>query len=129
VTSDIYRATISREDPWWVAIVEGIGATESKTVADLEDMVRDLIVVMCDLDDPDFNITWDYDLPAEAAEALKDYQRSRRERKAAECRYNADAERAALALGRASLSSREAAQLMGLSYQRVQQLRSRKAGC
>lgn len=101
--------------------------TESKTVADLEEVVRDLIVVMRDLDEPDFGITWDYDLPAEAAEALKDYQRSKSERKAAECRYNQDAERAALALGRAKLSSREAAQLMGLSYQRVQQLRN-KAG-
>jgi len=127
VTSDNYRATISREDPWWVATVDGVGVTESKTIADLEDTVRDLIVVIRDLDEPDFEIIWDYDLPAEAAEALKDYQRSRSEHKVAECRYNKNAERAAVALGRAKLSSREAAQLMGLSYQRVQQLRN-KAG-
>ena len=125
MTSDNYRATISREDPWWVATVDEVGVTESKTIADLEDMVRDLIMVMRDLDGPDFEITWDYDLPAEAADALKDYQRSRSEHRIAECKYNQDAERAALALGRAQLSSREAAQLMGLSYQRVQQLRNK----
>jgi hypothetical protein len=129
VNSGTYRATISREDPWWVATVEGVGATESKTIADLEDMVTDLIVVMRDLDKPDFNVIWDYDLPDEAAGALKDYQRSRREHKAAERRYNEDAARAAIALDHANLSSREAAQLMGLSHQRVQQLRSRKASC
>ena len=26
MTRDSYRVTISREDPWWVAVVEGVGA-------------------------------------------------------------------------------------------------------
>jgi hypothetical protein len=126
---DTYRATVTREDPWWVAVVQGVGATESKRIAELEDMVRDLIVVMRDLDTPDFNVIWEYDLPDEAAEALKDYQRSRREHEVAEQRYNQDAERAAKALDRAKVSTREAAQLMGISHQRVQQLRRKKADC
>ena len=128
MSRETYRATISREDPWWVAVVDGVGATESKTIADLEDMISDLIIVMRDLDRPDFNVIYDYDLPAEAAEALKDYRQSRREHKAAERRYLQDAARAAKALDAAQVSSRQAAQLMGLSHQRVQQLR-RKAGC
>jgi|CZKW01.1.fsa_nt_gi hypothetical protein len=33
-------------------------------------MVADLIVTMSDLDEPDFNVIWDYDLPDEAAAAL-----------------------------------------------------------
>jgi hypothetical protein len=122
---DTYRVTISREEPWWVAVIDGVGATEAKKIAELEDMVRDLIMVMRDLDKPDFDLAWDYDLPAEAAEALKDYLRSRQEREAAESRYLADAERAAKALDAANVSTREAAQLMHLSHQRVQQLRSR----
>ncbi|HUZ38374.1 MAG TPA: hypothetical protein VMV17_18780 [Streptosporangiaceae bacterium] len=126
MTRDTYRATISREDPWWVATVEGVGATEAKKIAELEDMVRDLIVVMRDLDKPDFDLTWDYDLPSEAAEALKDYLRSRREHEVAERRYLENAERAAKALDEAKVSTREAAQLMRLSHQRVQQLRRRR---
>ena len=124
-----YRVTIGREDPWWVATVDGVGATEAKKIAELEDMVRDLIVVMRDLDSPDaFDLEWDYDLPANAAEALKDYLRSRREHEEAERKYLEDAQRAARALDAAQVSTREAAQLMHLSHQRVQQLRKRGAG-
>lgn len=108
--------------------MDGVGATEAKKIAELEGMVRDLIMVMHDLDQPDFDLAWDYDLPAEAAEALKDFLRSRQEREAAERRYLADAERAAKALDAANVSTREAAQLMHLSHQRVQQLRSNRAG-
>lgn len=127
MTQDTYRVTIGREDPWWVATVDGVGATEAKRIAELEDNVCDLIMVMRDLDKPDFRVIWDYDLPPAAAEALKDYQRSRRQHEAAERRYLQDAERAAKALDEARVSTREAAQLMCLSHQRVQQLRQRKA--
>lgn len=64
-----YSVTISREEPWWVAVVDGVGATEAKKIAELEDMVRDLIIVMRDLDRRGFDLVWDHDLPAEAAEA------------------------------------------------------------
>ena len=30
-----YRVTISREEPWWVAAVDGVGATEAKKLAEL----------------------------------------------------------------------------------------------
>jgi hypothetical protein len=125
MNSDTYQVTISREEPWWVAVVDGVGATEARKIAELEDMVRDLIVVMRDLDEPSFDLVWDYDLPSEAAEALKDYLQSRQAHQAAERRYLQDAERAAKALDAANISTREAAQLMRLSHQRVQQLRSR----
>ena len=128
MTRDTYRVTVSREDPWWVATVDGVGATEAKKVAELEDNVRDLIMVMRDLDLPDFHVIWDYDLPPAAVEALKDYQRSRSQHEAAERKYLEDAERAAKALDEARVSTREAAQLMRLSHQRVQQLRSKAAG-
>jgi hypothetical protein len=67
---ETYRVTISREEPWWVAAVDGIGATEAKKIAEIESMVRDLITVMRDLDGPDFDLVWDYDLPAEAAQLM-----------------------------------------------------------
>ena len=125
MSNDTYHVTISREEPRWAAVVDGVGAAEAKNIAELEDMVRDLIMVTHDLDSPDFDLAWDYALPAEAAEALKVYLRSRKERAAMEHRYLQDAGRAALALDAANVSAREAAQLMHLTQQRVEQLRSR----
>lgn len=122
---DVYRATVRREDPWWVAIVDGVGATETRTIATLEDMVRDLIVVGRDLDDEKgFDLAWDYDLPKPAAEALQEYQRSREERAAAEERYEKAAARAAESLEKIHVSGRDAARIMGISHQRVQQIRA-----
>lgn len=66
MTRDTYQVTISREDPWWVAVVDDVGATEATKVAELEDMVRDLVVVMRDLDNPDFDLLWHYDMPTGA---------------------------------------------------------------
>jgi hypothetical protein len=80
------------------------------------------------LDKPDFDLVWDYHLPAEAAAALENYLRSRQDREAAERRYRQDAERADRALDAADVSAREAARLMHLSQQCVQQLRSRNSG-
>jgi hypothetical protein len=84
MSRDTYHVTVRREDPWWVAMVDGVGATETRTVTTLKDMVRDLVVVMREVDDPTgFDVRWNYDLPTEAAEALRDYQKSRAEREAA----------------------------------------------
>jgi hypothetical protein len=122
---DTYQVTVSREEPRWVAAIDGVGTAEATNIAELEPLVRDLIMVTHDLDGPDFDLAWDYELPAEAAEALRVYLRSRQEREEAERRYLQDAGRAALALDAAHVSAREAAQLMHLSQQRVEQLRSR----
>src|SRR5580693_5216711 len=51
-----YRVLVSREDPWWTAVAYGEGlpahgaATETRTVADLEHKIRDLIVLRTDAD-------------------------------------------------------------------------------
>lgn len=128
MTDNTFHVTVRREDPWWVAVIDGVGATEARRIAELEGMVRDLIVSMRDLDDPGLlDLTWHYDLPQPAAKALEDYQHSRQALIDAERLYNTNAEQAAKALGQAHISIREAAQLMRLSFQRVQQLRARGA--
>jgi hypothetical protein len=134
-----YRVVVSREAPWWTAVAYGDGlpahgaATETRTIADLEEKLRDLIVLRtdADLDQPyekaagSFDLNWHYDLPDEAAEALRDYQQSRRDLAEAQDRYASQAERAAAALTTtAHTSVRDAAALMGISYQRVSQLLS-----
>lgn len=125
MNQDSYLVTISHDQPWWLAVVDGVGTTKAKKVSELAGKVRDLIMLTRDTGKPGFDLVWDYYLPADAAEALKDYQRSRQEREAAERRHLQDAERAADALAAAHVSTHETAQLMQLSHQRVEQLRSR----
>jgi hypothetical protein len=132
-----YRVVVSREDPWWVAVAYGEGlpphgaATETRTIADLEEKIRDLIVLRTDADlrlpyevaVQSFDLDYSYDLPADAAKALADYQESKRELAEAQNRYAERAQKAASALTTTVHASvRDAGWLMGISYQRVAQL-------
>jgi hypothetical protein len=132
-----YRVTVSREDPWWTAVAHGPGlpphgaATETRTIADLDEKIRDLIVLRTDADLAmpyeyavrSFDLDYDYDLPAEAADALDDYRRSKQELAEAQARYAERAEHAAEVITTATRASvRDVAALMEISYQRVSQL-------
>jgi len=133
-----YRVVLSREDPWWTAVAYGDdlpphgAATETRTISDLEDKIRDQIVLRTDADlhmpydkaASSFEIMWDYSgLPAESAVALKDYHESKHELAEAQDRYTESAQRAAFVLAdEAHASVRDIARLMGISYQRVSQL-------
>jgi hypothetical protein len=132
-----YRVVVSREDPWWVAVAYGEGlpthgaATETRTIADLEDTVRDLIVVRTDADlrvpyeyaARTFDLAWEYELPPQAKAALADYFESKHELAEAQARYAEHAQRAASTLKTSTHASvRDIAGLMGMSYQRVAQL-------
>ena len=135
-----YRVVVSREDPWWTAVAYGRGlpphgvATETRTLADLEDKIRDLIVLRtdADLDMPyekaahSFGIDWDVSgLPDAAGKALRDYQDSKRKLADAQEQYARQAERAARELASEMHASvRDIARLMGISHQRVAQLLS-----
>jgi DNA-directed RNA polymerase specialized sigma subunit len=139
VTVTTYRVVVSREDPWWTAVAYGEGlpphgaATETRTIADLEEKIRDLIVLRTDADmrmpydeaAHSFELDYSYDLPDKAAEALQEYQQSKRDLAEAQDRYADRAQQAASALATgAHASVRDIAKLMGISYQRVSQLLS-----
>jgi hypothetical protein len=132
-----YRVVVSREDPWWVGVAYGEGlpphgaATETRTISDLEEKLRDLIVLRTnadlrmpyDLAVKDFDLDWTYNLPTDAATALEEYRESKRELAEAQDRYSERAQTAASALtSSARASVRDAGWLMGISYQRVAQL-------
>jgi hypothetical protein len=132
-----YRVVVSREHPWWVAVAYGLGlpphgaATETRTISDLEEKLRDLIVLRTDADlrmpydmaVKDFDLDWTYNLPPYAAEALEEYHESKRELVEAQDRYSERAQKAASALTTsAGASVRDVGWIMGLSYQRVAQL-------
>jgi hypothetical protein len=122
-----YTVTVSREEPWWVAVVRDLpgGATEARRLSQLEIEVRDLIAGLTDSDENDLELDWSYDLPSDLARPVRQFMEARTRRQAAEHDYTEAQERAVDALTAAHVSVRDAAELLGLSYQRVAQVRPR----
>ena len=120
-----YTVTVSREPPWWVAVIAGLpgGATEARRLDHLEVEVRDLIAGLTDSSEDAFDLDWEYALPPELAWPVREFVEARARRQAAERDYAAAQEQAVDALTAAQVSVRDAAELLGLSYQRVAQIR------
>ena len=120
-----YTVTVSREEPWWVAVVDGLpgGATEARRLSQLETEVRDLIAGLTDTTEDAFDLDWSYDLPPELARPVRQFVAARTRRQAAERDYATAQAHAVDALTAAHVSVRDAAELLGLSYQRIAQVR------
>ncbi len=122
-----YRVRVSREDGYWVAKVDGVrgGATEARSLANLDVEVRDLLAGLLDVEDDAFALDWDYE-PAlgPAAKAVGQYHEldeAYTHLRAARDEAQAEAVRD---LRGAGVSLRDAAAMLDLSFQRVQQLAS-----
>lgn len=122
-----YTVTVSREEPWWVAVVGGLpgGATEARRLSQLETEVRDLIAGLTDRSEDTIELDWNYDLPPKLARPVRQFVEARTRRQAAERDYAAAQEQAVETLTAEHVSVRDAAELLGLSYQRVAQIRPR----
>lgn len=51
-----YAATAHREDDWWVAEIEGLGATQGRTVDELYWMIIDFVVCHEELQPGEFEV-------------------------------------------------------------------------
>jgi len=130
-----YRVTVTREDGYWVAVVDGLrgGATETRRLDRIEDQVRELVAWLADAREDSFQLAWQYELPCPLADLLQAFHEKRDTLKRAKDEYEA-ATRDAVAEARSeSISVRDTGALLGLSYQRIQQLDAeikgtRKAG-
>lgn len=125
-----YHVTVTREDNLWVAAVDGVGATDVEHFADLDVEVRDYIAGMIDADPDDFAIHWRYEVNGrDVTDALVRFMAAERElREARETEAAKAAARDAArldainAVRSVGLSQRLAADVVGLSHQRVHQL-------
>jgi len=119
-----YRVTVTREDGYWVAVVDGLrgGATETRRLDRIEDQVRELVAWLADAREDSFQLAWQYELPCPLADLLQAFHEKRDTLKRAKDEYEA-ATRDAVAEARSeSISVRDTGALLGLSYQRIQQL-------
>lgn len=77
-----YTATVTREDGFWVAVVDGVpgGATESRRLSGLHIEVVDLLGGLLDAAEDDLTVDHDYSpVLGEAARPLAHHQSTQRE--------------------------------------------------
>lgn len=118
-----YDVTARRWAHGWELHVDGVGVTQSRTLASAEDMVRDLIVLALDLDDDaefDVRITpvLEGNLAAEAEAAREAVRKAEQARSEAAARSR----KVARELKAAGLSGADIAAMLKVSTQRVSQL-------
>ncbi|MGH3446771.1 MAG: hypothetical protein ACRDQA_02000 [Nocardioidaceae bacterium] len=122
-----YRASVSREDGYWVAVVDGVrgGATESRSLARLDGEVRDLLAGLLDIDDTHTTeIEYDYNdaLGPDTAREIERVHQARLAARTTQHDYEAQRAAAIADLRTAGVSTRDAAALLGITFQRVQQI-------
>jgi len=123
----VYRVNVTRERDAWLADVPDVpGAhTFARSLSALQRSVREVIVLMTARPDDaldDFDLDLRYEI-GDSSAAVAAARRARVEAEQAE-RASAEAIRQAVAELPASLSVRDVAALLGVSYQRVAQVRA-----
>jgi hypothetical protein len=130
-TMTSYDVMVTREDDLWVAVIKHVGATDVEHFGDLDVEVRDYIAGMTDADADDLALRWRYEINGrDITDALTRFMAAERElpevmeKEAAAKAAERDALRleAINAVRSAGLSQRIAADVVGLSHQRVHQL-------
>jgi predicted RNase H-like HicB family nuclease len=123
----VYRVNVTRERDAWLADVPDVpGAhTFARSLSALQRSVREVIVLMTDRPDDaldDFDLDVRYEV-GDSSAAVAAARRARVEAEQAE-RASAEAIRQAVAELPASLSVRDVAALLGVSHQRIAQVRA-----
>jgi predicted RNase H-like HicB family nuclease len=119
-----YRATATRSGKWWSVEVHDLpphyfGFTQGRDLADAHHMARDAIATLLDVPISDIEV----DLRVnEADELIAEVERARARRREAAREEQATLVRAARQLVKQGMTQRDAARLLGLSFQRVHQL-------
>lgn len=124
-----YTATVTREGRWWmINIPELDGITQARRLAEAELMAREYIAVTIDEKLSDIAVELHLDGIA-GVEAVSERISRIREEKIEASRLEAAAQDESVALAkdlvRAHVPLRDAAEVLGVSYQRVHQLVSR----
>lgn len=120
--TNTFSAVATREGKWWVVDVDGVGVTQGRTVREAEEMATDLVTAMRGLKAGEFTVAIEYRLPGADGQKVAE---ARQAQLAAVAAQKGAAQKIRAVLGTmlaAGLSKRDAAQVLGVSPQRVSQL-------
>jgi hypothetical protein len=122
VAAVTYRTIVRREGNWWIVAVEGVGVTQTRRLEDVEDMARDLVASMEDVDPGAIDLDVEVRVNDEVDQLRAEIQRLAQE--ADQLARRAREGKAALMrrLHEAKLSVRDVGKLTGVSHQRVSQI-------
>jgi hypothetical protein len=133
-----YSVRIWPEGDWWMARVTSASddadpapvdaVTQARSMVKIEPMVRELIAVILDAGEGDFDLDLDYRIADDLRELISQAKGARAWLDAAGDLWQERSVAAARALAGAGFSLRETALLLGLSHQRVGQLLGKVSG-
>lgn len=125
MTEHTYKATVTREDRWWMVHVPEIGGlTQARRLSEAKAMARSLVAVTLDIPADSFDV----DIEVEKVGTVKVAERTARLRTARETatrlehEVQAAAESLARDLANEGLPLRDIGDILGISYQRAHQL-------
>jgi DNA-directed RNA polymerase specialized sigma24 family protein len=127
----IYRATVEREPGWWIISVPELDlVTQARRIRDIQHMATDLVAAWLDADPTDVRVEIeDFTPPAAVLDQMDRAKRllgqATREQEEAG-RLASDA--VGVLVDELGLTLRDAAEILGISHQRVAQLHHRNRG-
>jgi hypothetical protein len=117
-----YRVTARRWKRGWELHIAGEGVTQSRSLAEAEDMVRDYIAVMHGVPERSFDVEITPEVGGGLDEAVRDARDAVRSAEAARRSAALASRSVATRLRAAGLTGRDIAVVLGVSAQRVSQL-------
>ncbi|RLP75641.1 hypothetical protein D9V32_09215 [Mycetocola tolaasinivorans] len=122
--AQIYEATARREGKWWIITIPEIDAvTQARSIREIQTMADGIVMALLDLEEGEARVSVSIEMPNSVQEAWDEAARLQAESERASRRAAALRREAVRSLlHEAQLSQSEAGTLLGLSYQRIQQL-------
>lgn len=118
-----YRANVERDGRFWLIHVPEIDrVTQARHLREVDQMARELIAIMTDVDPESVEVDVTITVPADAREHLDHAEELRKESARANAAAAEESRAAARALADAGLPLRDVGAVMGVSHQRAAQL-------
>jgi len=119
----IYEVTVRRDGRFWYLDIPATGgATQARTLTEVDLMARDYIAGMLEIEPDTVELRVRIELPAAVNDHLQAARAARDAEAAARARAVAESRAAARALQDAGLTEREIGRALGVSHQRAHQL-------